>query len=85
MSSGSKDCIVGGEPGNEATPDYQQEIVNVMKHESKCEALSEGKCYIIIPLDEMKIKEDIVYDKTTGNMIGFCNLGSINDDLMRCE
>ena len=38
-----------------------------------------------ILLDEMKIKEDIVYDKTTGNMIGFCHLGSITDDLMRCE
>ena len=38
-----------------------------------------------ILLDEMRIKEDIVYDKTTENVIGFCNLGSINDDLMRCE
>ena len=56
-----------------------------MKHESKCDELSEGKRYVTILLDEMKIKEDIVYDKITGNMIGFCNLGSINDDLMKCE
>ena len=56
-----------------------------MKYESKCDEVSEGKRYVTIVLDEMKIKEAIVYDKITGNVIGFCNLGSINDDLMRYE
>ena len=26
-----------------------------------------------------------MYDKYSGNMIGFCNLGSVNDDLMKAE
>ena len=36
-------------------------------------------------LDEMKVKEDIVYDKVTGNVIGFCNLRTINDELLQAE
>lgn len=48
--------------------------------ESKCDELSDGKCSVTFPLE---IK-DVVYDKTTGIMIGFYNHGGIND-LMRRE
>jgi hypothetical protein len=30
----------------------------------------------------MKIQEDLVYDKTGSNMLGFVNLGDVNDDLL---
>ena len=33
----------------------------------------------------MKVKEDIVYDKLTGSINGFCNLGAINDELIQFE
>ena len=33
----------------------------------------------------MKVKEDIVYDKVSGQITGFCNLGDINDELLKCE
>lgn len=33
----------------------------------------------------MKMKEDIVYDKISGDIIGFCNLGSLNDELLQAE
>ena len=36
-------------------------------------------------LDEMKVKEDIVYDRVTGNVIGFCNLGTVYDELLQAE
>ena len=35
--------------------------------------------------DEMKIKEDLIYDKHTGGMVGFVNLGLINDQLLQAE
>ena len=35
-----------------------------MMKESKCEGLSDSKRYVMILLDEMKVKKDIVYDKT---------------------
>lgn len=66
-------------------PGYQQEVVVMMRQESKCDELPEGKRYVTMLLDEMKIKEDIVYDKFTGNVIGFCNLGTINDELLQLE
>jgi hypothetical protein len=40
---------------------------------------------IAILIDEMTIKEDLVYDKHTGRLVGFINLGHINNHLLRFE
>ena len=40
---------------------------------------------VILLLDEMHIREDLVYDKHTGKMIGFTNLGDINNHLLAFE
>lgn len=42
------------------------------------------KCIILL-LDEMHIGEDLIFDKHTGNMIGFSNLGDINRHLLQFE
>ncbi|KAL5502932.1 hypothetical protein EMCRGX_G009790 [Ephydatia muelleri] len=42
------------------------------------------KCIILL-IDEMYIKEDLVYNKHSGEMVGFTNLGSINDHLADFE
>ncbi len=47
-----------------AAPGYQQEVID-MRHESKCDELSENRRYVAILLDEMK---------HSGDIIGFCNL-----------
>ena len=39
-----------------------------------------NKCVILL-LDEMYIREDLVYDKHSGELIGFTNLGDINHHL----
>ena len=36
-------------------------------------------------LDEMKIQEDLVYDKTGQRLHGFVNLGDVNNDLQKLE
>ena len=36
-------------------------------------------------MDEMYIREDIVYGKHSGKMIGFSNLGSVNNHLLQFE
>ncbi len=36
------------------------------------------RCVILL-LDEMHIRQDLVFDKHTGAMISFCSLGDIND------
>ena len=40
---------------------------------------------VVLLLDEMYIREDIVYDKHTGHVIGFTNLGDINNHLLAFE
>ena len=41
--------------------------------------------FVVLLLDEMYVREDFVYDKHTGRMIGFCNLGNVNDHLLTFE
>ena len=36
-------------------------------------------------MDEMHIKRDLVYDKHTGELIGFTNLGDMNMHLLNLE
>ena len=35
--------------------------------------------------DEMHIKEDLVYKKMSGELVGFVNLGDVNENLMQLE
>ena len=39
----------------------------------------------VLLLDEMHIREDLVYDKHSGAMVGFTNLGDINSHLLAFE
>ena len=42
------------------------------------------KCVVLV-MDEMHIREDLVYNKHSGELIGFMNLGDINSHLLRFE
>ena len=41
--------------------------------------------YVVIIIDEMKIQEDLVFDKTGVYMHGFVNLGNVNQELLKLE
>ena len=41
--------------------------------------------YVTLLHDEMKIQSDLVYDKTTGNLVGFVDLGETNNRLRAYE
>jgi len=45
----------------------------------------EGNRYVALLLDEVHIKEDLVYDKHSGSLIGFANMGDINNHLINFE
>ena len=45
----------------------------------------EANRYVSLILDEVHIKEDLIYDKHEGSLIGFTNLGNINNHLMNFE
>ena len=42
-------------------------------------------CYVALLIDEMHIKEDLVYNKHSGKLIGFVDLADINNHLARFE
>jgi len=66
-------------------PGIQSEVLQQMRIEAKIDDLPESKRYVTLMLDEMSIKEDLVFQKHSCIMIGFVHLGSINDHLLRIE
>ena len=47
--------------------------------------LEEWQKSVILLLDEMHIKENLVYEKHTGTLIGFTYLGEVNEHLLKFE
>ena len=41
--------------------------------------------YVILIMDEVHVKEELVYDKHEGRLIGFINLGDTNNQLLEFE
>lgn len=41
--------------------------------------------FVCLVFDEMKIKEDLVYDKHNGKLVGFMDVGDVNNELLRFE
>ena len=59
-----------------ATRGFNPDIVNELA--KKTSTFSEIERYVIILFDEMKIQENLVWDKHSGEMIEFVDLGDIN-------
>lgn len=66
-------------------PGFQHEVNQQLIDEVNLDVLPEERRYVALLIDEMKIKEGLVYNKYSGEMIGFTNLGDINDQLLRLE
>ena len=69
----------------ESKPGFQLEVNKQLVKESRVKTLTEAKKFCGIVLDEMKVKENLVYNKYAGEVIGFTKLGSINDELLQLE
>lgn len=64
---------------------FQDEVDSMLIREARLSDLPEWKRYVVLLLDEMKIKESLVYDKNESKIIGFVNLGEVNDQLSKFE
>ena len=60
-------------------------IIDRMKADMNFEACSYAERMIGILLDEIKIKSGIVFNKCTGKLVGFVDLGGVNSDLEALE
>ena len=66
-------------------PGFQKEVHELLLQEMKLETNPEKRRYVCLILDEMKIKEGLVYNKYSGEMIGFMNLGDVNNELLKLK
>ena len=62
--------------------DVDKQLMRAAKVEAGTE---EWKRYVAILMDEMYVKEDLVFEKHTGALIGFANLGDTNDHLLKFQ
>ena len=72
------------------SPEVDKQLIDMINF------TQEANTYVSLVIDEVHIKEDLVYDKHEGSLIGFANLGDISnyllsserslaDDLSRCQ
>ena len=50
----------------------------------RCLVFDSGICIVGV-FDEVKLKEDLVYDKHLGEVVGFVNVGDVNNQLLQFE
>lgn len=60
---------------------YDQQLLDLVKAKPSKDLAK----YIVILVDEMYVKEGLVYDKCTGALTGFVELGDVDSHLNQCE
>ena len=60
-------------------PGFQVEVLKQLTEQVK--NLQDHERWVILLFDEMKIREDLVYDKVSDMMIGFCNLQGVEKEI----
>lgn len=58
---------------------FSNELDEQLIRDSKLESLEDHQKYVSMIADEMYIKQGLVYNKTTGDLVGYCRIGEIND------
>ena len=66
-------------------PGFQDEVDLMLAQEAKLSSLPEWRKYVVILFDEIKVKSSLIYDKYSAQVIGFVNLGELNDSLRNME
>ncbi|XP_070562112.1 uncharacterized protein [Ptychodera flava] len=60
-------------------------VLKEVVSEIRAKGIPEDLWYVALLHDELKVKKDLVYDKYTGQLIGFVNLGNVNEELVNLE
>ena len=64
---------------------FSASVDQQLMHAAEVSKCLEFKKNMVLVIDEMHIREDLVYDKNSGALIGFANLGEINTHLIRFQ
>ena len=68
-----------------AEPGFSAEVDHQLMLAAKVTTSKEWRKLVVLLIDEMYIREHLVYEKHTGTLIGFCNLGEVNNHLLAFE
>ena len=68
-----------------ASTGFSCELDEQMMRDSKIQSLEYYQKFVSIIGDEMYIKEKLVYNKSTGDLVGYCDIGDINNHLIQLE
>ena len=66
-------------------PGFSTDVDLLLMKANNMSSCLEHQKLVILLLDEMYIREDLVYDKHSGNLTGFTHLGSVNNHLLASE
>ena len=64
-----------------ASTGFSNELDKQMIRRLELDTLDECQKHVCILGDEMYIKEGLVYNKSTGKLVGYCDIGDINNHL----
>ena len=68
-----------------ASAGFSKDVDKLLMQATKINTCEDWQKLVVLLLDEMHIKQDLVYDKHSGRVIGFCNLGEISNHLLQFE
>ena len=66
-------------------PGLQQDVDEQLVKEAKLEEIPDHQKYVALIFDEVKIKEDLVYNKHSGELIGFVDISDVHEHLTALE
>ena len=68
-----------------ATSGFSSEVDSQLIQAARIDQIKEWEKCVVLVMDEMYIKEDLVYNKHTGKLVGFSNLGDTNTHLLQFQ
>ena len=68
-----------------ASTGFQPEVTEQLMNEAKLDTREDFEKAIVLVFDEVKLKDSLVYDKHGVRIIGFVDVGNVNNDLLSFE
>ena len=68
-----------------ASSGFSVDVDKQLQGEAKIDTIPDYQKHVCLIFDEVKIKEDLVFNKHTGELIGFTNIGELNECLFKFE
>ena len=69
----------------ESASGFSCDLDRQLMKEANVKSIPDFQKFICLVFDDVRVKEDLVYDKHSSQIIGFVNLGKVNNQLLELE